>query len=241
MSLQGKISNLSVRIGTEFKAIRNEAALKSDIGHGHVISDVAGLQAALDTKQANIAWTTENVDNKGVANGYAGLDANGKVPAVQLPSFVDDVLEFDNLAAFPAEGESSKIYVSLDGNITYRWSGTGYVVISASPGNTDDVPEGSSNVYFTTARARSSISVVGDDLSYNDATGVITSTPYLHPLGDGNLHVPANDVTNDGAFLKATSVAGMYEWAIVSYSDISGVPDIGSTATDFVAEFEAAL
>ncbi len=68
----------------------------------------------------------------GAANGLATLDAAGKVPSSQLPSYVDDVLEYDNKAAFPATGESGKIYVDKATNKTYRWSGTAYVEISAS-------------------------------------------------------------------------------------------------------------
>ena len=69
---------------------------------------------------------------KGVANGVAELDANGKVLTSQLPSFVDDVIEAENFAALPNEGETGKIYVTLDDNKTYRWSGSAYVEISAS-------------------------------------------------------------------------------------------------------------
>lgn len=54
---------------------------------------------------------------------------DGKVPAEQLPSYVDDVLEFANLASFPATGESGKIYVALDTNSTYRWGGSAYVQV----------------------------------------------------------------------------------------------------------------
>lgn len=69
---------------------------------------------------------------KGAANGVAELDETGKVPAAQLPSYVDDVLEYDNLEAFPETGEAGKIYVAKDTNLTYRWSGSQYVEISAS-------------------------------------------------------------------------------------------------------------
>jgi len=74
------------------------------------------------------------VDNSlvGAINGVASLDGTGKVPSTQLPSYVDDVLEFANLAAFPVTGESGKIYVTLDTNLTYRWSGSIYVEISVS-------------------------------------------------------------------------------------------------------------
>lgn len=68
----------------------------------------------------------------GTAGGVAELDSNGKVPSAQLPSYVDDVLEYASVSAFPATGESGKIYVALDTNKTYRWSGSEYVEISPS-------------------------------------------------------------------------------------------------------------
>jgi hypothetical protein len=70
------------------------------------------------------------LSQKGTAGGVATLGTDGKVPSSQLPSYVDDVHEYANLAAFPAIGESGKIYVTLDTNKTYRWSGSAYVVIS---------------------------------------------------------------------------------------------------------------
>lgn len=69
---------------------------------------------------------------KGAANGLAELDANGKVPSTQLPSYVDDVLEYSTKSSFPATGETGKIYVDTTTNLTYRWSGSAYVEISAS-------------------------------------------------------------------------------------------------------------
>jgi hypothetical protein len=93
----------------------------------------------------------------------------GLVPASQLPSYVDDVLEFNDLASFPVSGESGKIYVAKDTNKTYRWSGSVYVyitsgavdsvfgrtgVVTAQSGdyNSDQVTEGSANLYYTAAR-----------------------------------------------------------------------------------------
>ncbi|MDX9703942.1 MAG: hypothetical protein RBU23_13000 [Candidatus Auribacterota bacterium] len=69
---------------------------------------------------------------KGVANGLASLGADGKVPSAQLPAYVDDVLEYANLAGFPATGSTGVIYVAQDTNKTYRWSGSAYVEISSS-------------------------------------------------------------------------------------------------------------
>lgn len=74
---------------------------------------------------------------KGVANGVATLDAAGKVPAAQLPSYVDDVKEYENKAAFPETGETDKIYVDNDTGSIYRWSGTQYIQINTSVASAD--------------------------------------------------------------------------------------------------------
>lgn len=110
---------------------------------------------------------------KGAANGVATL-VNGTVPANQLPSFVDDVLEFASLAAFPATGETGKIYVAVNGanaanpSRQYRWSGTVYTEINPSPGSTDAVVEGSTNLYFTESRVRATV-LTGLSLATNAA------------------------------------------------------------------------
>lgn len=112
--------------------------------------------------------------DKGAVSGVAPLDATGKISAVYLPSYVDVVLEYANFASFPGAGETGKIYIALDTNKTYRWSGSAYVEISPSPGTTDSLTEGTTNLYFTTARARAALSATGA-VSYNSATGVISA------------------------------------------------------------------
>lgn len=117
----------------------------------------------LATAQSDIT-ARQLTSEKGQANGYAGLDGSGKVPSAQLPSFVDDVLEFANFAALPGTGEAGKIYVLgtpyTSGGVTssqFRWSGSAYAPIVASPGTTDAVTEGSTNQYFTAARVRGAL------------------------------------------------------------------------------------
>lgn len=68
----------------------------------------------------------------GAANGVATLNDSGTVPSTQLPSYVDDVLEYDTLSSLPAVGEMGKIYVTKDTNLTYRWTGSQYTEISKS-------------------------------------------------------------------------------------------------------------
>lgn len=91
-----------------------------EYGNGELLVDGVNVMDAIDSK----AGKTELASKADIVDG--------KVPAAQLPSFVDDVLEYDALSAFPATGETGKIYVSKDTNKTYRWGGTQYVEISQS-------------------------------------------------------------------------------------------------------------
>ena len=131
-------------------------------------------------KQAALGFTPENSANKGAAGGYAPLDGSSKIASTYLPSYVDDVLEYANLAAFPGTGETAKIYVALDTNKTYRWSGSAYVEISPSPGSTDSVTEGSTNLYFTASRV---LNAVLTGLSTAAATVVTASHTVLEAIG----------------------------------------------------------
>lgn len=99
------------------------------------IADVSGLTTALKNKI--------ETSQLGVASGVATLGTDGKILTSQLPSYVDDVIEgyksgadFYEDSAHTASkkitGEGGKIYVDLHTNVTYRWSGTAYVEISAS-------------------------------------------------------------------------------------------------------------
>lgn len=108
---------------------------------GDLVSGVVGgLQGDIDALKASQIEFNAHADNSTIHvtssdrnnwNNKADL-VEGKVPASQLPSYVDDVLIFDTNGDFPSTGESGKIYVTRDTNLTYRWNGTGYTEISAS-------------------------------------------------------------------------------------------------------------
>ena len=117
---------LSVSFGKIMKAI---ADLISHIGNKSNPHAVTKAQVGLGnvTNDAQVKRS-----EMGVSSGVATLDTTGKVPSSQLPSYVDDVLEYTNKAGFPTTGESGKIYIDKATNITYRWSGTAYVEISPS-------------------------------------------------------------------------------------------------------------
>jgi hypothetical protein len=75
--------------------------------------------------------TSGTFDAARIPNLDASKITSGIIDAARLPSYVDDVLEFANVAAFPVTGEISKIYIALDTNATYRWSGSVYIQINS--------------------------------------------------------------------------------------------------------------
>ena len=136
--LQTNIDNLSHRHDDDMKDIRRE-----------IEEATAGSNEALNThiqdksnphqvtkEQVGLGNVTDDAQVKrsemGMPEGVATLDATGKVPSSQLPSFVNDVIEVDSFDLLPETGETGKIYVTKDTNLTYRWSGSQYVEISAS-------------------------------------------------------------------------------------------------------------
>lgn len=214
--------------------------------------DTAAYLTAITSGQVTTAlgFTPENAANKGAVNGYAGLDGTGKVPSTQLPSFVDDVLEYANLAGFPGTGETSKIYVALDTNKTYRWSGSVYIEISASPGSTDSVAEGSVNLYFTNARASAAAPVqsvagrtgavtlakadVGLANVENTALSTFAGSANITTLGTvatGTWNATAIGVTKGGLGLTA-AVTGLLKGNGTAYSAaVSGTDYMAADAT----------
>ena len=108
--------NADIHVTTEQKSAWDaKPDTKEDIGLGNVTNDAQVKRSEM-----------------GVADGVATLDGSGKIPSAQLPGSVDEIIEAENLEAFPPTGESSKIYVALDTNLTYRWGGSEYVEISKS-------------------------------------------------------------------------------------------------------------
>lgn len=202
--------------------ITTRAGKGAALTHTEVDDNFTGLNTELGQKEV--------VANKGVANGYASLDGTGRVPSGQLPSYVDDVLEFANLAAFPATGETGKIYVALDSNKVHRWSGSAYVEISSSPGSTDSVPEGSTNLYFTQARARASVSGTAP-ISYNSGTGAFSHAASGVTAGTygSATAVPVVTVNEEGHVtgVSTSAISG----SLTFTGDVTGSGTTGGTTT----------
>lgn len=130
--------------GLDAKNVQDALVKIKDIADNGGVTGVKG-NGETNYRKGNVNITPTNIGlgnvtnhaqvkrtEMGAANGVATLGADGKVPSGQLPSYVDDVLEYDKKSSFPSTGETGKIYVTKDSNLTYRWSGTAYVEISSS-------------------------------------------------------------------------------------------------------------
>lgn len=208
-------------------ARKDHTHTKSDIGLGNVDNTADANKAVLSATKLATSRTINGVafdgtgnitinavdstarvasSSVGAANGVCPLDATGKVASTYLPSYVDDVLEYAALANFPATGETGKIYIDLATNKTYRWGGSAYIVITASPGSTDAVPEGSVNLYFTNARA------LAASLAGGTYTGVqVGSTT--------SLNMAASDTTNNGSYRFVSTGTGDANLAGCAFSN----------------------
>lgn len=103
--------------------------------------DNTGRKLIIKSEMDTALASKVNTSAVGAASGIAELDANGKVPSSQLPSYVDDTIEgylydgrwySDSSHTTEVAGETGKIYIDLDTNKTYRWSGSTFVEISES-------------------------------------------------------------------------------------------------------------
>lgn len=188
---------------------------------------------------------------KGAASGVATLDSNGLVPSSQLPSYVDDVIEAANFAALPAEGEGGKIYVTLDDNKTYRWSGSAYVEISASIalGETAGTAyEGSKGKAlkdaYDTHAANTDIHITANErIAWNakydkPADGIAKSdlaADVQTSLGKADTALQDEDITD-----KADKVSGATAGNFAGLDANGNLTDSGSKAADFATAAQGA-
>lgn len=150
------------------------------------------------------------ISTKGQPGGLAELDSTGKVPAAQLPSYVDDVLEYSTKAQFPQTGETGKIYVAKDTNLTYRWTGTQYLEISQSLalGETPSTAYPGDKGKANRDALNSMPTKITSYLTPTTSTGELVKINYKYaakdglnygPLQDDNIDIPSATTTNAGA------------------------------------------
>lgn len=178
----------------------------------------------------------------GQANGVCPLGSDGKVASSFLPSYVDDVIEAADLASFPVTGETGKIYVALDTNLAYRWGGSVYTKIATGDvasvngqtGNvvlgTDQVAEGSTNKYYTAARARTD--VLASSITSGDTTHAPTAGAVYTALGGKantfqgakeNVTLQASDISNGYVDLAQAIMPNTLDVVVSGLVQVEGV------------------
>lgn len=172
----------------------------ADNSHAHAITDITNLSTTLAAKADLVG---------------------GVIPANQLPSYVDDVLEYAALASFPATGETGKIYVAIDTNKIYRWSGTVYIEISPVAGNADTATK------LATARA---ITITGDASWTVNFDGSVAVSSAITLANTGVTAGTYRSVTTDS---KGRITAGTNPTTLLGYGITDATPSshIGATGT----------
>ena len=162
------------------------------VGENQILIESGGAVRAMDgvTEVDLINISSNEVFLKGVKV----LDSSNLIPSAILPSYVDDVLEYADLAAFPATGESGKIYVALDTNKQYRWSGSTYIQITS--GAVDSV-NGETGIVVLTA---------GDIQMDSEALSVETKLINLQGEVDAVEGDVSNLVTLSGVAVDSTEL-----------------------------------
>lgn len=172
------------------------------------------LQKEIEDRKAGDTTITNSlnafISTKGQPGGLAELDSTGKVPAAQLPSYVDDVLEFSTKDQFTQTGKTGKIYVAKDTNLTYRWTGTQYLEISQSLalGETPSTAYPGDKGKANRDALNSMPTKLTSYLTPTTSTGELVKINYKYaakdglnygPLQDDNIDIPSATTTNAGA------------------------------------------
>lgn len=184
-----------------------------------------------DTSELN-SKVQQFINSKGAPNGLASLNESGIIPSAQLPSYVDDVIEVDTFSNLPGTGESGKIYIVQDTNLTYRWSGTDYVEISKSLalGETSSTAYPGDKGKATTDKLnRIPDKLITDTVNVNQSTteAVLNFTTYrqeAQQIGRNTLTITSATTSQAGLMSSSdkTKLDGLKDQASIT-SDINAV------------------
>jgi len=187
----------------------------SPSAHTHAISDVTGLQTALDGKSST-------------SHTHSWTEITSKPTTFAPSAHTHPVSEISN---FPSQtGNSGKVLTTDGTNLSWVTPSTGGGTVDWA----DIVNKPSTFPPSTHTHADATTSVSGF-MSASDKTklnGIATNANnYVHPTTDGNKHVPANGTSNNNKVLKATATAGTYTWGDVAWTEVTGKPTTFTPST----------
>jgi hypothetical protein len=230
-SVAGKTGDVTLEAGDieDFDSAAQEAVqasldLKAPIANPTFTGTVVGITKSM-VGLGNVDNTSDaNKPISTAAQTALDLKANlvgGKVPADELPSYVDDVIEVANYAALPGTGETGKIYVTLNTGRSYRWSGSVYIeinpgLITSVAGRTGDV-----------------VIVAADLADFNTAVAATPPASHLHgDINNAGQWQPFVPSPNGNTWVMKISGAGILSAGTVdATSEITGLSDVATSGS----------
>lgn len=203
-----------------------------------------------------ISILSSQISDRGIpgAGHVATLDENGRVPANQLPSYVDDVLE-GTLATFPTPGEAGKIYVDTSTNTSYRWSGSQYTKVASdlTLGNTSSTAfrgdygtrayahagaeaqytAAASGLYRVTVNAEGHVTAT-DAVQASDITGLLGTAAVKDVPVSGNASTTQVVMGNDSRLTDERNAADVQPWAKAATKPTYTASEVGAADATLV-------
>jgi len=170
---------------------------------------------------------------------------DGKVPASQLPSFVDDVIEVANYAALPIPGATGVIYITLDTNKVYRWTGSVYVEIASGVTNLSYTPGVSNGTVNSDTGSDATIPLAGtvnaglfsaaeksklDGIAPNANVGVIPNAP-ITGATKTKITYDSKGLVTAGADATTADIADSTNKRYVTDANLTVISDTSGTNT----------
>lgn len=183
---------------------------------------------------------------KGKSNGVVPLNDVAQIDSKYLPSYVDDVLEYNTRFDFPANGEKGKIYVTIDTGLAYRWSGTTYIEIFKNSDTTYKLSKNGSKITLTGSDG-SVTNVEDTDTQYSVFSGIgLLAQPGLVPARVDQIPSQVSYLDDTGSWTtpipnvlpRIISINNVHE---ISFPTKTGTLALVSDLADYLKSSETAV
>ena len=219
---------------------------------GKTVANITEADGKVGATFQDISILSSQISDRGTAGNVATLDENGHVPASQLPSYVDDVLE-GTLATFPATGETGKIYVDTVTNTSYRQSGSQYTKVAsdlslgetsstayrgdygarayAHAGASAQYTAAAAGLYRVTVNAEGHVTATSA-VQASDITGLLGTAAVKNTPASGDAAATEVVLGNDSRLTDARNAADVSAWAKAATKPTYTASEVGALPDD---------